>query len=124
MTTTYQVPAENALTGEKTTVNLTIENSVLAAIEAARKTDGTIDEDVYCLRLTGFTKSQLDAAFAKVQNKAHWKNPIDAVVPNTELLLTINAINHFHGSSDVKTSVVEIKDGVAMIRVQNAGYAC
>lgn len=122
--TTFAVPAENALTGEKTTVNLTIEDKVLAALEASKTEDG-INEDAFCLRLTGFTKKQLTDAFEKVQNAEYWKNPINAVVPNTELLLTLNAIEHFHGPSNPKTEIVEVRaDGVVMVRVTSDGYSC
>jgi hypothetical protein len=125
MTTTFAVPAENPLTGETTTVNLTIENNVLAALEASKGEDGMVNEDAFCIRLTGFTKKQLTDAFEKVQDKDHWKNPISAVIPNTELLLTMSAIEHFHGPSNTKTEIVEVRaDGVVMIRVTNAGYSC
>lgn len=125
MTTTFAVPAENPLTGQTTTVNLTIENKVLAALEELRDEDGMVNEDAFCLRLTGFTKKQLTDAFEKVQNAEHWKNPINAVVPNTELLLTLNAIEHFHGPSNPKTEIVEVRaDGVVMVRVTSDGYSC
>lgn len=122
---TFNIPTENPLTGEKTSnVTLVVEDRVLAAVDAARKADGTFDEDLYCLKLTGFTKGQLDAQFSKVQNKDHWKNPINTVVPNTELLLTISAIEHFHGVSNVKTEIVEVKPDVVMVRVTSDGYSC
>jgi hypothetical protein len=125
MTTTFAVPAENPLTGEKSTVNLVIDNNVLTALEASKGEDGMVNEDAFCIRLTGFTKKQLNAAFEKVQNAEYWKNPVNAVVPNTELLLTLNAIEHFHGPSNAKTEIVEVRaDGVVMVRVTNDGYSC
>lgn len=42
-----------------------------------------------------YTQEQLEAAFKKIQNKEHWKNPINAFVPTAELEITDAAIRHF-----------------------------
>jgi hypothetical protein len=43
-----------------------------------------------------FTQEQLEAAFKKVRNKEHWKNPVDAIIDATEDTELINeAVIHF-----------------------------
>lgn len=45
-----------------------------------------------------FTQEQLEAAFKKVQNADHWKNPIDAVIDTADIDVTRAAIQHFTGT--------------------------
>jgi hypothetical protein len=42
-----------------------------------------------------YTQEQLEAAFQKVQNKEHWKNPINAYIKKDEQAITYAAIVHF-----------------------------
>lgn len=45
-----------------------------------------------------YTYQQLREAFEKVQNKEHWKNPIEAFIPVSDLDITDKAIRHFTGT--------------------------
>ena len=47
------------------------------------------------LPVVGFTQSELDVAFRKVQSSIHWKEPIDAWVPVDELPITMLAVEFF-----------------------------
>ena len=42
-----------------------------------------------------YTQSQLEQAFQKVQNKNHWKGPIDSYIQAHERDLISAAISHF-----------------------------
>jgi hypothetical protein len=67
-----------------------------------------------------YTQEQLEAAFKLVQNKKHWKNPINATIenPGEEQVACIEeAVIHFTGSIP---DVVTLKGG--KIRVQAEGY--
>jgi hypothetical protein len=44
-----------------------------------------------------FTRDELDAAFKKVQNKAHWKDAIDAVIAREDRDVTEAAVIFFAG---------------------------
>lgn len=61
--------------------------------------------------------SELRVAFDKVQNKDHWKNPIDAVILTKDIKITEAAIIHYTGSVPTFTRV----DG-NNTRVKAAGY--
>lgn len=116
MNRTYNLPAESA-TGVKTTVAVVVEDAVVNAVAAARAT-GEFDEDVYCKTLTGFTKAQLTVAFEVVQNRDHWKNPIDVMVDDSAVAVTVEAIKFFHASSPKVTPLGEGKT-----RIKGIGYA-
>lgn len=67
-----------------------------------------------------FSQEQLTMAFNNVQNKEHWKNPIDCVIDNPgeeNLACLREAIIHFTGSVP---SIEKLKDG--KIHVTAAGY--
>lgn len=116
MNRTYNLPAETA-TGEKTTVAVVVEDAVVNAMAAARAT-GEFDEEVYCKVLTGFTKMQLDTAFKAVQNRENWKNPIDVMVDDAAVRVTVEAIKFFHASDPKVTPLGEGKT-----RIKGIGYA-
>jgi hypothetical protein len=52
------------------------------------------------------TRDQLKEAFEKVQNKEHWKNPIDAYIRKDEYDITNDAIAFFTGTR-INSCVVE-----------------
>ncbi len=52
------------------------------------------------------TREQLKEAFEKVQNKEHWKNPIDAYIRKDEYDITNEAIIYFTGTA-INYSVLE-----------------
>lgn len=119
--TTIQVPAENAMTGEQTTIGISVDNVVLDALQTCRTEDGAFDDDAFVKKVTGgFTRAEIDAQFAKVQNKDHWKNGINAVVPFSEVRLTRQAIIFHHGNDQFKTELV----GDDSLRIITTGYAC
>ncbi|MFI5223015.1 MAG: hypothetical protein ACHQX3_02025 [Nitrospirales bacterium] len=66
------------------------------------------------------TRGQLSAAFEKVRNREHWKNPINAKLKNQneeDLAMIQEAVTFFTGS------VAEISTNSAgMTRVQADGY--
>lgn len=47
---------------------------------------------------TNHTREELKAAFEKVQNKEHWKNPIDAFISPDDYEVTDEAIAFFTGT--------------------------
>lgn len=53
-----------------------------------------------------YTKPQLEEAFKRVQNKEHWKNPIDALIDEKYLDITDKAIQFFTGTA-IKSNVKE-----------------
>ncbi len=42
-----------------------------------------------------YSQSELEEAFKKVQNKNHWKGPIDTFIKLEERDITARAISHF-----------------------------
>ena len=65
-----------------------------------------------------YTQQQLHDAFTKVQDKQHWKNPIDALVEKKDIDIVTEAIIHFTGS----IPTFQPKKGSGKYRVQAAGY--
>lgn len=67
---------------------------------------------------------KLRVAFEKVQNKEHWKNPIDAVIHKSEMDITANAIHFFTGTQAFfntnRLTLAECESG--MVRVIADGY--
>jgi len=55
---------------------------------------------------TNHTREELKAAFEKVQNKEHWKNPIDAFIDPKEYGIIDDAISYFTGTR-INYAVVE-----------------
>jgi hypothetical protein len=64
-----------------------------------------------------YTQNQLEEAFKKVQNKEHWKNPINSCCKNEDLLVTIAAIRHF-----TATEVTYFNLGNGWFKVEAPGY--
>jgi hypothetical protein len=64
-----------------------------------------------------YTQAQLEEAFKKVQNKEHWKNPINAHIPTSELEITRAAILHF-----TATDMIVGKTNNGLTRVWAKGY--
>jgi hypothetical protein len=64
-----------------------------------------------------YTQDELHAAFTKVQNKVHWKNPINAVIDENEQEVTNAAIVHFAYGEATFTSA-----GPGKLRVTAPGY--
>lgn len=69
----------------------------------------------------GYTKSELEAAFKKVQNADHWKNPIDATIPVADVDITAKAIEFFTATKASFFRVGGI-DGKVRMRVTAPGY--
>ncbi len=67
---------------------------------------------------SGYTQEQLSTAFDGVRNADHWKGPIDALVPEDELTVTVLAII-FYTATEPKASWVESKEH---FRVTSEGY--
>jgi hypothetical protein len=61
----------------------------------------------------GYTKAELTAAFDKVKDKTHWKNPIDATIPVADVDITAKA--KFFRSS-------RAEDKKVMMHVTAPGY--
>lgn len=59
-----------------------------------------------------YTQEQLENAFQKVQNKEHWKNPIQTWIPVKDLEITEAAIKHFTATDMVLGT---INNGLAFI---------
>ena len=49
----------------------------------------------------GFSRNQLAEAFEKVQDKKHWKNPIDAIIQKEDISIVNAAIDFFAGGGAV-----------------------
>jgi hypothetical protein len=77
---------------------------------ACREAHGMLplDQVVYL----GFTQGQLEAAIAMVQNKENWKLPINAIVKNEDIQVTLAAINYFAGGA---CNVTHLANGTAHI---------
>lgn len=65
-----------------------------------------------------YTQEQLEQAFQKVQNKEHWKNPIDAFCRAEELEITREAINYFTATN----TYFEQDQGNGWARIKAKGY--
>lgn len=46
----------------------------------------------------GFSPAELDEAFDVVKDAAHWKNPIDAIVPRSMVAVLQHAIPYYTGT--------------------------
>lgn len=62
--------------------------------------------------------AQLKEAFEKVQDKEHWKNPINAVIAKADLAITAEAIEYYTSTSP--EVVEEYEDGT--IKIYALGY--
>jgi hypothetical protein len=69
----------------------------------------------------GYTKAELTAAFDKVKNKDHWKNPIDATIPVADVDITAKAITFFTATQPKFFRVGE-QGRNAKMRVTAPGY--
>lgn len=69
----------------------------------------------------GYTKEQLIAAFDKVKNKEHWKNPIDSFCNSNDVAVTYAAIEYFTGT-EAKFDYLGLVDGNHMLKVYADGY--
>jgi hypothetical protein len=69
----------------------------------------------------GYTNAELTAAFDKVKNADHWKNPIDATIPVADVDITAKAIEFFTAT---KASLFRVGgiDGKVRMRVTAPGY--
>lgn len=67
--------------------------------------------------MANYTQDQLEKAFKAVQNKEHWKNPIDSCCRDADLLVTIAAIRHFTGT---ETEYFNLGNGWFQVRAD--GY--
>ncbi len=66
----------------------------------------------------GYTQEELDAAFKQIQNKDHWKNPIDATIRYEDFEISDMAARYFAGSP--LDMIGKPKNG--FIRVKADGY--
>ena len=64
-----------------------------------------------------YTEEQLEQAFMKVQNKEHWKNPIKAIIPESEQEITREAISHF-----TATEAIFFYERHGFLQVEAKGY--
>lgn len=64
-----------------------------------------------------YTQEQLRAAFEKVQNAEHWKNPINSFCRDSEVAITAHAIRHFTG-----TEATFVPRGNGWVSVSAEGY--
>lgn len=110
------MPAETA-GGKPTTVPMTVETSVIDALQACRDENGEFDEFKYVKMVTGFEKGFIDETFRLIQNKEHWKFPIDVMVDDDKVALTVAAIRHMHADEPKVTPLGEGKT-----RIQGRGY--
>jgi hypothetical protein len=69
----------------------------------------------------GYTKAELEAAFKKVQNAEHWKNPIDAFIQIDEVNITAKAIQFFTATT-AQFFRVTTAGGKLKMRVTAPGY--
>jgi len=69
-----------------------------------------------------YTQEELQAAFTKVQDKEHWKNPINAVVDASENLHLIReAVIHF--TATVPTfDILKVTEEGTKVAVRAIGY--
>jgi len=99
-------------------VQVVVSRSVVDAITAATGPDGKLDIGIYTKSVTGFDDGEIRSMFEKIQNKEHWKNPIDAVVPNHRLDLAKAAITYFHADDQFTLT----PKGPLATRIQSRGY--
>jgi hypothetical protein len=73
---------------------------------------------------TNHNREELKAAFEKVQNKEHWKNPIDAFIDPKEYGITDDAIAYFTGTQAFFNSnnLTLAQCEAGMVRVTADGY--
>ena len=64
-----------------------------------------------------FTREQLLEAFNKVQNKDHWKNPIDSFCSKDEIEIVTEAIIYFTATEPTFKAV-----GINKLQVTAPGY--
>jgi hypothetical protein len=64
----------------------------------------------------GYTRNQLEAAFKKVQNKTHWKNPISAIISEGDVNVVGAAIDFYTGGG------AEFSTHSKGVRVTAPGY--
>ena len=70
------------------------------------------------MNYTNYTRSELRAAFEKVEDKSDWKNPIDATIDVAELDVTVNAIRFFTGTE----SNWQLIPNTSQVRIRAIGY--
>jgi hypothetical protein len=73
----------------------------------------------------GYTDEELNAAFKRVQNPDHWKNPCDGIVCGRDLEVTLFAIEFFTGTTGTVTPLYTesaIYEGNRPYRVTAPGY--
>lgn len=68
---------------------------------------------------TIYSRAELKAAFEKVRNTDNWKNPINAVIPQSDAEITRQAVIFFAGCSP-KFTTARVDDGY--LRVKAVGY--
>lgn len=64
-----------------------------------------------------YTQWELSCAFNLVADKEHWKNPIDATIPDEDVKITSYAIMHIAGCA---ASITPLGDGNSQIKA--VGY--
>ena len=84
-----------------------------------------------------FTQEQLESAFKLVQNKEHWKNPIESYCTSDEVAVVAAAVEHFTATQayfnyirpivnpntdDEETPVSRFKVGEHILKVRADGY--
>ena len=70
------------------------------------------------------TRAELAQAFARVESKVNWKNPIDAIVifsSSYERLIVAAAVTFFTGSV-ASMDVIRLETNCSTYRVRAAGY--
>lgn len=90
---------------------------IAEALEEIAKQEKAMENQVVYY---GFTHKQLSEAFAKVQNKENWKFGNSAVIEQTQMVVTIAAIEFFTGGGIVSASTVLLGEGE--IQIKFLGY--
>lgn len=90
------------------------------------------EDNPLVLKHTGFTESQLRAAFELVQNPADWKAAIDSYVSSDELKVVAAAIEFFTGTTakfdyirlvtEDSVTATRFKAGDHILKVRADGY--
>ena len=72
----------------------------------------------------GYGLDDLRAAFAQVEAKTHWKDPIDTLLAEGQVarLMLIAEAVEFYTATPATFTVERQPDGRKMVRVQAAGY--